>query len=67
MVVDTKSELLMALKVTPAHVNDGDKGPALMMLTNARSKAKFFMLDTGYDQIKTTSRPGTSRPKLSFY
>lgn len=52
LAVDTKSELPMALKVTPAHVNDGDEGPALMMLAAARSKAKFFMLDAGYDQMK---------------
>nr|WP_074102497.1 transposase [Paenibacillus sp. P3E] len=35
-----------------AHVNDGDEGPALMTLAAARSKAKFFMLDAGYDQMK---------------
>ncbi|MNY36715.1 hypothetical protein D3C86_1712210 [compost metagenome] len=42
----------MALKVTPAHVNDGDEGPALMALIAAKSKTKFFMLDAGYDQMK---------------
>ncbi|WP_098743605.1 transposase [Paenibacillus sp. EZ-K15] len=52
LAVDTKSELPMALKVTPAHVNDGDEGPALMTLAAAKSKAKFFMLDAGYDQMK---------------
>src|SRR5699024_12218811 len=30
LAVDTKSELPIALEVTPAHVNDGDLGPALM-------------------------------------
>jgi transposase, IS5 family len=50
--VDAKSELPMALKVTPAHVNDGDEGPALMTLVAKKSKAKFFMLDAGYDQMK---------------
>ncbi|WP_405175624.1 transposase [Paenibacillus sp. FSL H8-0261] len=52
LAVDAKSELPMALKVTPAHVNDGDEGPALMTLTAAKFKAKFFMLDAGYDQMK---------------
>ncbi|WP_342435569.1 transposase [Paenibacillus sp. FSL L8-0436] len=52
LAVDAKSELPMVLKVTPAHVNDGDEGPALMTLAAAKSKAKFFMLDAGYDQMK---------------
>ncbi|MDF9844158.1 transposase [Paenibacillus sp. PastF-1] len=30
LAVDTKSELPIALKVTPAHVNDGDEGPTLI-------------------------------------
>lgn len=42
----------MALKVTPAHVNDGDEGPALMELAARKSKVKFFMLDAGFDQMK---------------
>ncbi|AIQ62783.1 transposase [Paenibacillus stellifer] len=52
LAVDAKSELPMALKVTSAHVNDGDEGPALMTTVAAKSKVKFFMLDAGYDQIK---------------
>ncbi|MGG3865064.1 hypothetical protein ABEU96_23755 [Aneurinibacillus aneurinilyticus] len=28
--MDTESELPIAVEVTPAHVNDGDMGPALM-------------------------------------
>ncbi|MNC08611.1 Transposase DDE domain protein [compost metagenome] len=52
LAVDAKSELPMALKVTPAHVNDGDEGPSLMALIAAKSKTKFFMLDAGYDQMK---------------
>lgn len=52
LAVDAKSELPMALKVTPAHINDGDEGPALMNLVAVKSKAKFFMLDAGYDQMK---------------
>jgi transposase, IS5 family len=39
--------------VTPARMNDGDEGPALMALVARKSKTKFFMLDAGYDQIKS--------------
>ncbi|WP_397386810.1 transposase [Paenibacillus sp. MMS20-IR301] len=49
--VDTKSELPIALNVTPAHVNDGDEGPTLMKRTVERFKPRFFMLNAGYDQI----------------
>ncbi|MFD2878217.1 transposase [Paenibacillus rhizoplanae] len=67
LAVDAKSELPMALQVTPAHVNDGDEGPALMTTVAAKSNVKFFMLDAGYDQMKkTTRRPGTSRRKPLF-
>lgn len=52
LAVDAKSELPMALQVTPAHVNDGDEGPALMTIVAAKSKVKLFMLDAGYDQLK---------------
>lgn len=52
LAVDAKSELPMALQVTPAHVNDGDEGPALMTTVAAKSNVKFFMLDAGYDQMK---------------
>jgi transposase, IS5 family len=52
LAVDTKSELPIALKVTPAHVNDGDEGPPLMKQTVNRFKTRFFMLDAGYDQLK---------------
>lgn len=52
LAVDTESELPMALKVTPAHVNDGDEGPPLMKRTAERFKPRFFMLDAGYDQMK---------------
>ncbi|ASA23472.1 MULTISPECIES: transposase [Paenibacillus] len=52
LAVDAKSELPMVLQVTPAHVNDGDEGPALMTIVAAKSKVKFFMLDAGYDQMK---------------
>lgn len=39
-------------KVTPAHVNDGDEGAALMKRTVERFKPLLFMLDAGYDQMK---------------
>lgn len=52
LAVDAKSELPMALQVTPAHVNDGDEGPALMTSVAAQSKVKFLILDAGYDQMK---------------
>lgn len=52
LAVDTKSELPMALEVTPAHVNDGDMAPTLMEQVSKKSKVKFFMLDAGYDQLK---------------
>ncbi|MEK4059839.1 transposase [Paenibacillus sp. FSL H3-0321] len=52
LAVDTKSELPIALNVTPAHVNDGDKGPLLMKQMVERFKTRFFLLDAGYDQVK---------------
>nr|WP_223275749.1 transposase [Paenibacillus elgii] len=52
LAVDTKSELPMALSVTPAHVNDGDMAPGLMEQVTARSKVNFFVFDAGYDQLK---------------
>lgn len=52
LAVDTKSELPMALEVTPAHVNDGDMAPTLMEQVSTLTKVKFFMLDAGYDQLK---------------
>lgn len=52
LAVDTESELPIALKVTPAHVNDGDEGPTLMKRTVERFKPCFFMLDAGYEQMK---------------
>lgn len=52
LAVDTKSELPMALEVTPAHVNDGEMAPPLIEQTAARTKVQFYMLDAGYDQLK---------------
>lgn len=54
LAVDTKSELPMALEVTPAHINDGDMGPVLMEQVAARrlTKVDFVMMDAGYDQLK---------------
>ncbi|WP_339257633.1 transposase [Paenibacillus sp. FSL P2-0136] len=52
LAVDTKSDLPIALNVTPAHVNDGDEEPTLMKQTAERFKPRFFMLDAGYDQMK---------------
>ncbi|WP_242835299.1 transposase, partial [Ruminiclostridium papyrosolvens] len=50
--VDTKSELPLALDVTPAHVNDGDRAQSLMEQAASRAAPRFFMLDAGYDQLK---------------
>ena len=52
LAVDTKSELPIALEVTPAHVNDGEKAPELIEKVAAQTNTKFFMLDAGYDQVK---------------
>lgn len=52
LAVDTKSELPLALEVTPAHVNDGDVAPGLIEKTTAEFKPRFFILDAGYDQKK---------------
>ncbi|WP_144534288.1 transposase, partial [Bacillus pumilus] len=45
-------ELPLALEVTPAHVNDGEMAPGLIAKVAAKTSAKFFMLDAGYDQMK---------------
>ncbi len=59
LAMDTKSELPMALTVTPAHVHDGDMAPDLMEQVAAKTKVSFFVLDAGYDQLKKTTRqPG---------
>lgn len=52
LAVDTKSELPIALEVTPAHVNDGEKAPELIEKVTAQTDTKFFMMDAGYDQVK---------------
>ncbi|MEZ2658581.1 transposase [Aneurinibacillus aneurinilyticus] len=54
LAVDTESELPIAVEVTPAHVNDGDMGPALMNKAAEVSDIdiEFIMMDAGYDQLK---------------
>ncbi len=55
MAVDTNSELPVALKVTPAHVNDGDMGPPLVEKIAAQGfidRVNFTIGDAGYDQSK---------------
>ena len=52
LAVDTKSELPIALEVTPAHVNDGEKAPELIEKVAAQTDTEFFMIDAGYDQVK---------------
>ncbi|WP_366414809.1 transposase [Paenibacillus sp. GP183] len=52
LAVDTKSELPIALEVTPAHVNDGEMAPGLIEKVATKSNTRFFMLDAGYDQMK---------------
>jgi transposase, IS5 family len=52
--VDTKSELSMAIEVTPAHVNDGDVAPELIQQIAEYTKADihYLLIDGGYDQLK---------------
>jgi hypothetical protein len=55
LAVDTKSELPVALDVTPAHVNDGDMGPPLIENIASQGfidRVKFIVEDAGYDQLK---------------
>lgn len=52
LAVDTKSELPLALAVTPAHVNDGEMAPSLIKKVSAETSVRFVMLDAGYDQMK---------------
>jgi transposase, IS5 family len=52
--VDTKSELPMAIEVTPAHMNDGDVAPQLIEQVNqcVKTKIEYLIMDAGYDQLK---------------
>lgn len=52
--VDTKSELPIAIEVTPAHINDGMVGPSLMKQAKKRTHThiQYVMMDAGYDQLK---------------
>jgi hypothetical protein len=52
LAVDTKSELPLALEVTPAHVNDGEMAPGLIEKVAVDKHTRFFILDAGYDQMK---------------
>lgn len=52
LAVDTKSELPLALEVTPAHVNDGEMAPGLIEKVAVDNRTKFVILDAGYDQLK---------------
>jgi IS5 family transposase len=52
LAVDTKSELPLALEVTPAHVHDGELAPSLMEQAASKARSRFFMLDAAYDQLK---------------
>lgn len=52
LAVDTKSELPLALEVTPAHVNDGEMAPGLIEKVAVDNRTKFVILDVGYDQLK---------------
>ncbi len=54
LAVDTESELPVAAEVTPARVDDGDMGPALLekAVEVSETKIKFVMMDAGYDQLK---------------
>jgi transposase, IS5 family len=54
LAVDTRSELPMAVEVTPAHVYDGEMAAPLMkeVAENSNQTFKFVMMDAGYDQLK---------------
>lgn len=56
LAVDTVSELPVAFELTPANINDGDMGPALIegvaSAAPAEKKPKFYTMDAGYDQEK---------------
>lgn len=54
LAVDTHSELPIVVKVTPAHVNDGDMAPDLMSesIEILDTRPEFFIMDAGYDQQK---------------
>lgn len=55
LAVDTKSELPIALKVTPAHINDGDMGPVLIEQAAKQlpeTELDYVIMDAGYDQYK---------------
>jgi transposase len=48
--VDTKSELPIALKITPANENDGAHGIDMMNLTKKQiENVDYFIMDMGYD------------------
>ncbi|SEP11528.1 Transposase DDE domain-containing protein [Paenibacillus sophorae] len=47
LAVDTQSELPLALKVTPAHINDGEEGPALMEQAAAKNQGAIFHAGCG--------------------
>ena len=51
--MDTKSELPVAVEVTPANVHDGDMAIPLMdRVAKMGWKFKFVMMDAAYDQVK---------------
>lgn len=53
LAVDTKSELPVAVEVTPANVYDGDMAIPLMdHVAKMGWKFKFVMMDAAYDQVK---------------
>lgn len=55
LAVDTSSELPLALEVTPANINDGDMGPALIEKVVAqipKGTLEYVIEDSGYDQTK---------------
>lgn len=54
LVVDTYSELPMAVLVTPANENDGDLGPNLIekVASTSSTSLRYVIMDAGYDQRK---------------
>lgn len=53
LAVDAKSELPIALEVTPANVYDGEMAiPLMEKLHHANWRVRFVLMDAGYDQTK---------------
>jgi len=48
----TSEKVINACNSTPAHVNDGEMAPSLMKRVASINQTQYFVLDSGYDQMK---------------